>query len=101
MRDGSTSAAWRAAASCGLGAVVGAAFGTVIVVEVASLGSVIVIVVPPGLDPAVTVDAAATPQAARTAAENAIVMLRRMAATLMRPSDGAWKAQVRHRRRTV
>ena len=44
---------------------------------------------PAGLDPAVTVEAAATPQAARTAAENAIMVLRRMASTLVRPSDGA------------
>jgi hypothetical protein len=54
------------------------ALGTVIVVAGASLGSVIVIVEPPGLDLAVTVDAAATPHAASTAAENASVMLRRM-----------------------
>lgn len=80
IRDGSTSAARRSAASRRLRAVEVAAFATVIVVAATSSGNVITIVDPAGLDRAVTVDAAATPQAASTAAENASVMLRRMTA---------------------
>jgi hypothetical protein len=54
---------------------------TVIVVDVAFSGKVIVIVapLPPGLDPAANVDAAATPHAARTTAEQTSVIPRRIA----------------------
>ena len=83
IRAGSASAACSCAAACGPGAVEvgpGAAV-TVIVVDVALSGRVIVIVapLPPGLDPPATVAAAATPQAVRRTAENASVIPRRIA----------------------
>jgi hypothetical protein len=88
MCAGSASAARTSAASCGLDAVAVAARGTVIVVDVTSFGTVTVIVTPAGLDPAATVDAAATPHATRTAAESVSVILRRMTPTVVRVSDG-------------
>jgi DNA-binding beta-propeller fold protein YncE len=63
-----------------------AALGTVSVVDV--FGTVIVIVTPPrAAGSAVTVDAAARPAAARTAAENASVITRRMTSTVEKASD--------------
>jgi hypothetical protein len=88
IRAGSASAArtWTASPTA---TVVAAARGTVTVVEVTRLGTVTVIVTPPGVDLAATVEAAATPHAARTAAVNVSVIPRRMTRTVIRASDDA------------
>ena len=88
IRAGSASAARMCAASPAANVVVDAG-GTVIVVEVTRSGTVTVIVTPPGVDLAATVEAAAMPHAARTAAVNAIVIPRRMTQTVIRAPDDA------------
>jgi hypothetical protein len=77
IRAGSPSAA-RTSAESPAATVVAGERGTVIVVDVTRLGTVTVIVTPPGVDLAATVEAAAMPHAARTAAVNASVIPRRM-----------------------